>query len=63
LNDNQLCGVDQCGRGTFTIKGITALCEGIKQSNIQSLSVRDNRIGSDGESALLAARPGLDLQL
>ena len=25
------------GNGTYTTEGITALCEGIKQSNIQSL--------------------------
>jgi len=62
LNGNQLCGV-HLGRGTFTIKGITVLCEGIKQSNIQSLSVRDNHIGDDGKCTLLAARPDLDLQL
>ncbi len=31
LNNNQLCGV------TFTILGITALCEGLKQSKVSSL--------------------------
>ena len=37
LDDNVLCGRNKYGNGTYTIKGITALCEGIKQSNIQSL--------------------------
>ena len=37
LSYNQLCGVDLSGDGTYTIEGITALAEGLKQSNIQSL--------------------------
>ena len=37
LNNNSLCGVNDAGQGTLTIEGISALCEGIKQSNIQSL--------------------------
>ena len=37
LDDNQLCGVDKYGDGTFTTKGITALCEGLKQSKVSSL--------------------------
>ena len=37
LNENQLCGLNQYGQGIYTIEGITALCEGMKQSNIQSL--------------------------
>jgi len=123
LDNNRLCGVDNRGWGTYTIEGITALCEGIKQSGIRSLSlagndlrkegaeivanaivnmpqlthlnmannnltnggrdlsgveaiaaallntqishlnVRGNEIRDNGKSALLAARPGLDLQL
>ena len=37
LDDNRLCGVSKWADGTYTTEGITALCEGIKQSNIQSL--------------------------
>ena len=37
LDKNLLCGVNEYGGGTYTIEGISALCEGIKQSNIQSL--------------------------
>ena len=37
LDNNALCGVDPNGRGKYTIEGITALAEGLKQSNIQSL--------------------------
>ena len=37
LDGNQLCGVDFYGRGTYTTKGITALMEGLKHSNVQTL--------------------------
>ena len=37
LDDNELCGIGKYGGGTYTIEGITALAEGLKQSNIQSL--------------------------
>jgi len=37
LDNNALCGVNEYGGGYYTIEGITTLCEGIKQSNIQSL--------------------------
>ena len=36
LDDNQLCGVAYYG-GTFTTEGITALCDGLKQSKVSSL--------------------------
>jgi len=63
LNENQLCGRNQYGGGTYTIEGITALCEGIKQSNIQSLSLLGNNVKKASKSALLAARPGLKLEV
>ena len=37
MNNNQLCGVNEDGSGTFTTEGITALCEGLKQSKVSSL--------------------------
>ena len=37
LADNQLCGVDYYGNGTYTTKGITKLCEGLKGSAVTSL--------------------------
>ena len=37
LNKNQLCGVDEYDGGTFSTEGITALCEGLKQSKVSSL--------------------------
>ena len=38
LGDNQLCGVDSFGHGTYTAEGITKLCEGLKGSAVTSLS-------------------------
>ena len=37
LANNQLCGLDTWGNGTYTADGITKLCEGIKGSAITTL--------------------------
>ena len=37
LDSNQLCGIYQLSDGTYTAKGITALCEGLKGSAVTSL--------------------------
>ena len=38
LANNQLCGVDYLGRGTYTADGINALCEALKgNSTLTSL--------------------------
>ena len=37
LGFNQLCGLGGNGNGTYTTKGITKLCEGLKGSAITSL--------------------------
>ena len=37
LNTNALCGLDKLGGGTYTAEGITALCDGLKESNVTSL--------------------------
>ena len=37
LGNNQLCGVDRHGNGTYTAEGITKLCEGLKGSAVTSL--------------------------
>ena len=37
LTENQLCGLDWRGRGTYTAEGITKLCEGLKGSAVSSL--------------------------
>jgi hypothetical protein len=37
LADNQLCGINRGGQGTYTSEGITKLCEGLKESAVTSL--------------------------
>ena len=37
LAENQLCGLDQYGSGTYTAEGITKLCEALKGSAVTSL--------------------------
>ena len=37
LNDNELCGLDECGKGTYTAEGINKICESLKTSSITSL--------------------------
>ena len=37
MADNQLCGLDSSGRGTYTAEGITKLCEALKGSAVTSL--------------------------
>ena len=37
MDANQLCGIDYYGRGTYTIEGITKLCEALKGSAVTSL--------------------------
>ena len=37
LAENQLCGLDEEGYGTYTAEGITELCEGLKGSAVTSL--------------------------
>ena len=37
LGDNQLRGVDLYGNGTYTVEGITKLCEALKESWVTSL--------------------------
>ena len=38
MDNNQLCGInDDGGDGDYTTEGITALCDGLKQSKVSSL--------------------------
>ena len=38
LSGNQLCGLNNRGKGIYTAEGITALCEGLKGSAVTSLT-------------------------
>ena len=37
LAENQLCGLDDRNRGTYTTEGITKLCEALKGTAVTSL--------------------------
>ena len=37
MASNQLCGLDEDGKGTYTAEGITKLCEGLKGSAVAAL--------------------------
>ena len=41
MGDNQLCGINRRGQGTYTTEGITKLCEGLKGSAVTSLRCAD----------------------
>ena len=52
LDDNQLCGLDDEVNGTYTAKGISKLCEGLKGSAVTSL-----RCAATPKCLLLCQRP------
>ena len=51
---NQLCGVNEYGKGTYTSEGITKLCEGLKGRAVPSLRCATPRAP---ERSLLRQRP------
>jgi len=57
LDNNQLCGVAQNGRGTFTLDAISAICDALTKSNIQSISISGNWFGVEGGMKLAEALP------
>ena len=44
MGENQLCGLDYEGNGTYTTEGITKLCEGLKGSAVTSLKCAATRV-------------------
>ena len=54
LADNELCGVDSDGYGTYTAEGINKLCDGLKGSAVTLLNLQGNYIGAIGAVALAA---------
>ena len=37
MANNQICGLNRLGNGTYTVEGITKLCEALKESAVTSL--------------------------
>ena len=47
MNDNQLCGIDQFGGGTYTTEGIVAICDTLKlNSSLTSLECEPDSLNS-----------------
>ena len=56
MADNQLCGLDYRGNGTYTAEGITKLCKGLKGSAVTSLKCAATP-GVAHSSALFVSMP------
>ncbi|KAK3260637.1 hypothetical protein CYMTET_30412 [Cymbomonas tetramitiformis] len=56
LADNQLCGLDYRGRGTYDASGIKALADALVfNTSLNTLDLSDNQIGAEGAKALAVA--------
>ena len=44
MTNNELCGVNVLGDGTYTTEGITKLCEALKGSAVTSLKCTPPRV-------------------
>ena len=62
LGDNQLCGLDRFGRGTYTADGITAIADALRVNGaLTECDLRFNpRIGEEGEALIRKAWEGKD---
>ena len=55
---NQLCGLDEYGRGTYDATGIKAIADALSvSSSMNKLNVLRNSIGAGGGQALVDAAP------
>ena len=53
LSENELCGLNWTGQGTYTAEGITAIANALKvTASLTSMSLADNELGDDGVEAL-----------
>ena len=56
LSENQLCGLDSIGRGTYTAEGITAIADALKvTASVTKILVRENRLRDEGTTILCDA--------
>ena len=53
---NQLCGLDEYDRGTYTAEGITAIADAMRVNGaLTSINLRGNELGDEGWGAIFAA--------
>ena len=67
LSDNQLCGLDSIGRGTYTAEGITAISDALRiNSGLTKLDIRGNSLSDEAKDIVRKAvegREGFVLEL
>ena len=55
LARNQLCGLNQFGRGIYTTEGIEAIADALHvNASLTSIDLRQNYLGDEGWGAILA---------
>ena len=53
LSNNQLCGIDQNGSGTYIAEGITAIADALRVNGaLTELCIYGNRVGDEGVGAI-----------
>ena len=56
LSDNQLCGLDNRGRGTYTAEGITAIADALRVNGaLTALNLSSNHLEDEGVRAVCKA--------
>ena len=57
LSNNQLCGIDHNGEGTYTAEGITAIADALRvNGGLTKLSLaEDDELGEEGTKAICEA--------
>jgi hypothetical protein len=56
LSNNELCGINQYGQGTYTAEGITAIAYALRVNGaLTRVDIRSNKIAGDGAAQLAAA--------
>ena len=56
LSNNQLCGLNEYGHGTYTAEGITAIADALRvNGGLTALNLSDNRLKDEGVSAVCKA--------
>ena len=56
LADNQLCGLDYYGKGTYTAEGIKAIADALHvNASLTKISLAKNQLGEEGTKGICEA--------